>query len=182
MSITKRTLLIVVSLLLIVGVGFSFWDYKNWRHIEKDRYGYGPKEAEKWEEARLLDKLFESQKGRWRLRYPGGWTLEERIGEIKIIEPEGEVVMVIKTRPINKSLPDVADEIGMGASRDREYVKGEQGEGVTILTWDGDNYIEQKAISEKSGKLVEISVVGKKENWKDWTLTVQEMYKSLVIL
>lgn len=183
MSITSKWSLShwVIGSLIVTGVVFTLWDYSRWRHAELDNYGLGPKEKEHWQAARPLDKLYQNLKMGVRLRYPGDWEIKEKGEAVTIAQKNGEVAIKITTQTTNESMTEIANRMAVGATKDREHIKGQDETPIILLTWNRGGEIVQKALAGREKKLVILEVRCKSEDWNKWTLTIMEIYKSLAV-
>lgn len=123
---------IIVALLLATGVVFSIRDYKSWRKEETRNFGQGPGAA-----SVALTEIYQNDEWGVRLKYPGGWSVEE----------------ALTLERTEKNLPDIVDEETAKIGKlDREPDHPDTN--ITVLTWGG----KQMAIT-KSGTTV-VRIVG----------------------
>ncbi|TSC87922.1 MAG: hypothetical protein G01um101416_237 [Microgenomates group bacterium Gr01-1014_16] len=127
---------IIVALLLVVGVGFSVWDYKSWRREEIREYGKGPKINVQSSMFNVqLTEIYQNDELGIRLKYPADWEIEKNLK----IEKSG------------KNLPDLVDEeVARLGKLDRE--PDHVSTNVTVLTKDGN----QTALTKKGDVFIKI--------------------------
>lgn len=70
----KRIAWGLVGCLIVVGVGITLVDYRNWRHLETDRYGKGVETS-----VQLLPvgdlTIYKNDVAGFRIKYPGTWNV-----------------------------------------------------------------------------------------------------------
>jgi len=121
---------IIVALLLAVGLGFSVWDYKNWRKEETKNFGHGPGDA-----SVTLTQIYQNDEWGVRLKYPEGWDMEQ----------------AVTFERTEKNLPDIVDEeIAKNGRPDREPDHPDTD--ITVLTRNG----RQMAITKNGAVVVRI--------------------------
>lgn len=159
-----------IALLLLVGIGYSIWDYKKWRWEETRAFGQGPEESAKSEV--LSAKLIIYQNGvvGVRIKYPEGLQINEgsrfkvqdsikmgfenlvRMGERVEVVNFGDKVRVSVERT-ELGLSDASDrEAGrIELTREWDYINTEK-LSITILTWAEG----QRALAKIGEKLIVI--------------------------
>lgn len=165
-----RDMKYVLAVLIIGGVVFSVWDYKQWRKAETAKYGHGPVASE----AVALTKTYFG-KG-YRLKYPEGWTASKD----KLREATGEVEVGFKAMTTKENLVDIVDREAGGVTRERDNITNENTV-LTVLTWEGADEVRQKGFAKKGEKLVIMEVKLARQLWSKWEKTIREMYRSLVV-
>lgn len=193
--------------LLILGMGFTVWDWRNWREEETGKFGHGYEEQ--LAPAAELDKLYQNEIAGVRVKYPRDWTVSENskfkilnTNQIQILENmvnlgERAVVaewpgfMKLSVERVERGLPDLADaevrklaRAGHGLSKEREYL-GAQETGVTLLTWETldenrEVVVAQRAMAVEKGTLVVMDVEMLRTEWLNWARTFEAVWKSLV--
>lgn len=160
---------IIITLLLLAGIGYSVWDYKKWRWEETRAFGKGPEESAKSEV--LSTKLIIYQNGvvGIRIKYPEGFKINEN-PKFEVLNPKqkfedvvrmGERVEVvnfgdkvkINVERTDLGLSDASDrETGrIELARERDYINTEK-LSITILTWAQG----QRALAKIGEKLIVI--------------------------
>ena len=177
MSIPKKIWLLVISLLLIVGVGFTLWDYKNWRWEETHKFGQGGSATSEFLPAMKLEGVFSNRIRGVRIKYPKSWD----VGEMEFREPFGRAKVAIRVKKDTANLSDIADSLAGGVTAERDYIDA-QGLAITILTWTGDKEVRQVALAKKGDRLVTIEVTCESGAWKIFSKTFEAMYRTLVLL
>lgn len=177
MSIPKKIWLLVIGLLLIAGVGFTLWDYKNWRWEETHKFGQGGQATSEFLPAMKLEGVFSNRIRGVRIKYPKSWD----VGEMEFREPFGRAKVSIKVKKDTANLSDIADSKAFGVTRERDYLDA-NGLAVTILTWDGESQVKQVALAKKGDRLVMIEIICESGAWKIFSKTFEAMYRTLVVL
>ena len=134
----------VIGLLLIAGVGFTLWDYKNWRWEETHKFGQGGQATSEFLPAMKLEGVFSNRIRGVRIKYPKSWD----VGEMEFREPFGRAKVSIKVKKDTANLSDIADSKAFGVTRERDYLDA-NGLAVIILTWDGESQVKQVALAKK---------------------------------
>jgi len=196
-------------ILIVVGVGVTLVDYKKWRWEETRRFGHGYEEQ--LEPAVPLTKVYQNDIAGVRVKYPGEWgaeenskfnlqnsnvivrweeVLEEEKRELVVQWPGGVRLYIENT---DKNLADIADtEVkeleseGASLAGDREYINTDEAS-LVILTWEevpetGNLVVWQRAMAQKKGRLVVLEAEMAKTEWLKWKKTLEEIYRSLVII
>lgn len=177
MSIPKKIWLLVIGLLLIAGVGFTLWDYKNWRWEETHKFGQGGQATSEFLPAMKLEGVFSNRIRGVRIKYPKSWD----VGEMEFREPFGRAKVSIKVKKDTANLSDIADSKAFGVTRERDYLDA-NGLAVIILTWDGESQVKQVALAKKGDRLVMIEIICESGAWKIFSKTFEAMYRTLVVL
>ena len=160
----------IISLLLLMGIGYSVWDYKKWRWEETHAFGKGPEEDSrlKTQDSRLI--IYQNSVVGIRIKYPEGLQISEGSrfkvqGSIKMgfenLVKEGERVEVVSFEDKIKMSVERTD-LGLSDASDREarmieltreldYINTEK-LSITILTWAGG----QRALVKMGEKLMVI--------------------------
>jgi hypothetical protein len=179
----KKALWIIIGTLVIIGVGFTFWDYIQWRHEELDRYGQGWKDLEA--PAMQLEQMYQSKLLGVRLRLPAGWKIED---EGRKIEVEGIMTVTITTS--QEGLTDLVNSevaklkaSGKELAWEREYVTTEKMD-MTVITWQeelpgGRAQLKQRVMGKMRDKLIRLEVAVPEEEWGKYEKTFWEIYKNL---
>lgn len=173
---------LLIGLLLILGIVGTWGEYRNWKKTETQRYGHGWAQTQTIKEPEKLVGPYVNEKLGYRLRYPIGWQMTEDGKKITFTNPANPAInfsFEIQTNP--QSLIDIADREALpGLAREREYLNIES-YNWTILTFEKDNRLIQKALSKRNDQLFVVEASLPKENWNEFTNTFWEIYKSVVI-
>lgn len=191
---------LLLGLLLVIGVGWSVRDYKLWRNAELDKYGHGYGEEIP---PLILGNLYENQFWGVRIRYPGGWIVDEAdefvdlppkkrqadllaIGQRKPVVWLGKNVKLSVER-VKISLVDLANrEEGVIKNKqpemvkEREYINTEE-VNVIYFTWKEGGIMHQRAMTSEGDKMIVVDSDTIESEWKSLEPTFREMYKSLVM-
>ncbi len=173
MSIAKITL----GVLIIGGMVFTVWDYRQWKIEETKNYGQGREANRGVAPARKLGGVYTNRILRFRIKYPRDW--EER--GMTFSEPFGRVKMVVTVVNDPRDLPVIADEAAVGVTQEREYFNTES-VSLVILTWEKADEVEQVALAKRENRLYRIEITCGNGVWKAWSATFGEIYRSLVLL
>ena len=157
---------IAVGLLLVIGVGITVWDYRQWRSAETAKYGQGWGDIDK--PALALTSMYQDEGGGLRMRLPAGWSQE---------------MFKIATRTETRNLTDLVDERGID---ERAYIAGRKID-WTVLTWSeelsGGNANRRQEIWGKIGnKVIVISVVVPEGEWGEVRKTLEEVYRNIEVI
>ncbi|KKU01650.1 MAG: hypothetical protein UY06_C0052G0005 [Candidatus Amesbacteria bacterium GW2011_GWA2_47_70] len=177
MSIPNRPLLLVVGSLLIVGIGFTVWDYKLWRIEETKNYGQGWEENKGVAPAQKLAGVYTNKLLKFRIKYPQDWEAKD----MTFSEPFGRAKITVTVEKDTRDLPIIADEMAGGITRERNYINTESAS-LVILTWAGVKETKQVALAKKEDRLYKIEIICESGIWKAWSATFEEIYRSLVLL
>lgn len=121
---------IIIALLLVVGIGFSIWDYRSWRKEETRNFGQGPGST-----SVALTRIYQNDEWGVRLKYPEGWDIEK----------------TVRFERTEKNLPDIVDEeVARIGKLDHEPDHPDTD--ITVLTWEG----RQMAITKNGTVVVKI--------------------------
>ena len=92
----------VIGVLILLGVGVTVADYRQWRRVETERYGQGW--ADMRQPALELTWMYQNKPAGIRMRLPTGWKVEEdlRFKDEAPTLQEGEVVMVAQIEKMMK--------------------------------------------------------------------------------
>ncbi|HJZ06273.1 hypothetical protein A2634_02380 [Candidatus Amesbacteria bacterium RIFCSPHIGHO2_01_FULL_48_32] len=179
---------VVLAGAIALGVGFSIWDLNQWRHAEMDKYGQGPGGAgdELPVISYQLDRVWQNKEAGVRIRYPGEWPIKEN-SKFEILNPKIQVLVrfeekiKISVEKIEGGFSDRVDEevrnlekVGIKMAREREYVTVETAS-ITILTWEENGQLIQRAMTAKKDWLVIIDGYGAEE-------VLRAMLESLVLI
>lgn len=171
------SILRIAGLLIAVGVIFTVWDYKNWRIEETKNYGHGWAENREVAPAQKLKEVYTNAPLKFRIKYPEGWDA----GEMTFRDPSGRVKMQVRVEKDARDFSAIADEMAEGVTRDRSYINTETAS-LTVLTWEGARETKQVAMAKKNDRLYKITVTCESGVWKFWFATLEEIYRSLVLL
>lgn len=171
-----------IGILLIFGVAGTLGEYRNWKKTETQRYGHGWAQTQTVKESEKLVGPYINEKQNYRLRYPIGWQMTEDGKKITFTNPANPAIKFsfeIQTNP--QSLIDIADRLAKPRlAREREYLNVDS-YNWTILTFEKDNRLTQKALLKRNDQLFVIEATMPKESWNEFTNTFWEVYKTVVI-
>lgn len=173
MSIAKITL----GVLIIGGMIFTVWDYRQWKIEETKNYGQGREESKGMSAARKLGGVYTNRILRFRIKYPQDWEVKG----MTFSEPFGRAKITVTVVKDLRDFPIIADEAAVGVTRDREYTSTDTAS-LSILTWEGASETRQLALAKKEDRLYKIEITCWNGVWKVWSATFGEIYRSLVLL
>lgn len=173
MSIAKLTL----GVLVVGGMVFTVWDYRQWKTEETKNYGHG------WEAnigvapAQKLGGIYTNGVLKFRIKYPQDWEAKG----MTFSEPFGRARVTVTVVKDTRDLPVIADEAAGGVTQDRGYVNTDSAS-LVVLTWEGTGETKQLALAKKENRLYKIEITCESGIWKAWSATFEEIYRSLVLL
>jgi hypothetical protein len=187
---------LVVGVLLVGGIGFTVWDYKNWRYLETSNYGQGNPDEQGILPASSLALPYVSNHGRFRVKYPTGWNIREnpiysqnvkspppvsasRVEIVSFEDVDKRARITIYLEKVNAGLTDLADQEAVDISRDRQYLSSANSN-LTVLTWEKDEMFIQKALVVKDDTLAIIESTSPLSSWKSYVRTFESVYQSWV--
>jgi len=171
--------------LVLAGVMFTFWDYRNYQKIETINYGHGPGEkAVTWK----IDQLYQNEAAKVRIKYP----IELKIINSDIVGFEGEGVKIsLKVKPATGMLKDWEDKEIAGLAKneqmygERSYENTER-VNMTVINlqrFEGDKtYMVSRYLAMKYNRLYTLEFVTELGNWQKNEGNFKEMARSLVLL
>jgi hypothetical protein len=164
-----RSLRIVGVCLLVLGIGFTFWDYREWKVAEMARYGQGWGDVDK--PAQELNSMYQDMGVGVRLRLPSSWNAS---------------MFKISSRTEPRNLTDVVDERALQIKANRAYIAGNKID-WTVLTWNeelpgGNANVRQEIWGKIGNKLIVIGVVEPEGSWGEVRKTLEEIYKNIEMI
>lgn len=184
MSIAKLTL----GALIIGGMIFTVWDYRNWRWEEMHLYGLGKPVEVGYSPAADLGETFTNSVARVRIKYPKDWKirsnpeLEKRgahlsANKIEVLEmASGGVTVAVGVQEVKQDLSVIADKMAVGIVKERDYITSTTA-AWTILTWSD----KQIALAKKDNRLYIVEATFEKSAWKQFSKTFGEIYRQAVL-
>lgn len=175
--------------LLIAGVVFTVWDYKNWRWEETHLYGLGKPVEAGYSPAADLGETFTDLVARVRVKYPKDWKMRSNpelekegaklsVKRIEVVEISlGEVKIAVSVQEVKQDLPVIADKMAVGIVRERDYITSATA-AWTILTWSD----KQIALAKKDNRLYVVEATFEKSAWKQFAKTFEEIYRQVVLI
>ena len=170
MSIAKKTLLLVIGSLLIVGMISTVWDWRQWRIEETKNYGQGREANRDVAPARKLGGVYTNKILRFRIKYPQNWEVKG----LTFSEPFGRIKMVVTVVKDERNFPIIADEAAAGVTQERGYINTESAS-IVILTWEGGDETKQIALAKRDNRLYKIEVTCGNGIWKSWSATSRDL-------
>ncbi len=194
-----RILLLMGMLMVLAGgIVFSIQDWRQWRHIELDKYGQGTGQIA-YPTASPLGRLYSHSLGKFRLKYPQNWTITEnkqftdpktakfplflgqRVQLVSFDSPESTArIIVWEESAQGIDLPNFINHESQGVTKDREFVNTDFAN-MTVLTWENSS-VRQLAISAKGDRILLIEVLSDKDAWIKYAQTFTKVFQSLVWL
>jgi hypothetical protein len=193
-----KIILIGLAIILIGGVAFSIQDWRQWKQIELANYGKGESTIV-YPTASPLGRLYSHSWGKFRIKYPLGWTVTEnklyieskqnkptlnsgeRVELVKFESPDTSAkVTVWMESGLGVDLPAFINREGEGVSRDREFINTDYAN-MTILTYE-KNPVRQMAISSKGDRILIIETNTDSVAWVRYAQTFLSVFRSLVWL
>ncbi|HBC73123.1 hypothetical protein A2379_00030 [Candidatus Amesbacteria bacterium RIFOXYB1_FULL_47_13] len=191
----------VLGILLIAGMVFTVWDYRDWKWEETRKYGHGYEDQ--LAPAVALTRTYQNDLVRVRLKYPEEWEINEISNSAltfeEMVKEGGRVVvaqwpgkMTLSIEKTTRGLPDIADEevrllnkAGVNLSKEREYISTQE-TNMTVLTWEKPNAVRQqeviqRGLAEKKGRLAVAEAKVSQADWLKWGKTFWEIYRSIII-
>lgn len=175
--------------LLIAGVIFTLWDYKNWRREETRLYGLGKPVEVGYSPAADLGETFTNSVAGVRIKYPKDWKIRsnpelEKEGahlsgnKIEVLEmSSGGVTVTVSVQEVKQDLPVIADKMAAGIVKERDYITSATA-AWTILTWSD----KQIALAKKDNRLYVVEATFEKSAWKQFSKTFEEIYRQAVLI
>lgn len=183
MSITSR----VAFLLVVVGVGFTVWDYSVWRRAEYGKFGQGPAQVAP---AQKLASPVQSEWAGVRWSVPVGWNLSlagaaggDRAEVAKMQDGQSKITIFMQNYTgnlIGAAEEEVSRRARVALSREREYLNTEFTHAV-VLTWEEKDDIIQAALLAEKGKLVIVEAVAPTSAWAALEPTFDAVYRSVIL-
>jgi len=191
MSLKTKIVWGVIGVWLVVGVGVSIWDYRNWRQEETKNYGHGPDvEKATWK----LTRIYQNNLAKIRIRYPEGWEVVTAPGDGVVAEfslREQSKKISIEVRKAEGSLTEWENKFlqetdpGERPYGDRQVVNTDRGS-MTILTWQrfagSQTFMRQWGVVKKGELLVVVKFDSGLVDFKIDEVNFREMIISLVLL
>ena len=181
--LTKKWLL--VWGLVLFGIMFTFWDYRNYRKIETENYGHGPgDQLVSWE----VDQLYQDEIRRFRIKYPKELKLDEKNLTFSNNEVSANVSVREKT---NGTLKDWEDkEIASFAKNEQMYgersYENTERTNMTVINFQRFEGDQTKMISvylaKKEDRLYKFIFETDLANWQKNQGNFKLMARTLVLL
>lgn len=156
---------------------FTVWDWRQWKIEETKNYGQGRAESRGVAAARKLGGVYTNRVLRFRIKYPQDWEVKG----LTFSEPFGRVKMVVTIVKDRRNFPEIADEAAVGVTQDRGYINTDSAS-LVVLTWVGADDTKQIALAKKEDRVYKIEITCGNGNWKFWSATFEEIYRSLILL
>lgn len=147
MTIISR---LIIGMLLVVGIGYSIYDFKQWRYEETHAFGQGPSDNLKFEILNFKWMMYQDNLLGIRFKYPENVKIGEQIK--------------FKVENTNENLIDIVDREAkkIAEMAERKYVNTERAS-ITVLTWSGG----QRAMIRNGTDLITIeSTLDEKIFWE----------------
>ena len=173
----KSILRLTVGALIVGGMMFTVWDWREWKIAETKDYGHGWAENREVAPAQKLEGVYTNKLLKFRLKYPSDWKVEG----MTFSEPGGGVKMVVTVEEDARDLPTIADKMAEGVTQARGYINTDSAS-LVILTWGGPRETKQVAIAKKGDRVYKIEVTCESGAWKSWSATLEQIYRSVVLL
>ncbi len=189
LSVQEKRNWVVVAVILIIGVMFTLWDYKQWRHAELDRFGQGW--ADVGQAAREITRMYQGDLAEYRMRIPQEWKILQKESENRGLKIVGEGVEI--TSSVTERAGNLADLVdarvmelkgrGIPLRQEREYINSEK-INLTVLTWQeevagGRAILHQEAWGMTNEKLVVWNAKYASEEWGKWNKTITAIFASI---
>lgn len=177
---TKK-LWLAVGILIIAGVGYTVWDYQQWKHAEFDLYGQGVATPIPFEPSLPLTQVYSPELGPFRIKFPTGWIVvsnPKNPGFVTAKEPSNKAQIKVTVTKSKMTLADNADREADGVTRDRDYV-AVGANTFTILTWERTQTV-QKALAMNGDNLMIIEVTCDASLWPVYAQTFDSVYRGVV--
>ena len=161
---------IIITLLLLAGIGYSVWDYKKWRWEETHAFGKGPNEDSRFkiQDSRLV--IYQNNVVGVRIKYPEGMQVNEdsklkiqdsikkrfeelvKVGErVEVVNFGDKVKMSVERTDLGLSDASDREARVIELTREWDYINTEK-LSITILTGPGG----QRALAKTGEKLLVI--------------------------
>lgn len=165
---------ILMGAVLLIGVGITIADYREWKHLEMDKFGQGWNDLDK--PAMKLTELYNDRENGIRLHLPGEWKVGKEV--------------VINVGQVTGNLPDLTDarvkeleDQGIMLTGHREYISGEKSN-LTVITYEknlagGKARMVQEAWAKRADMLVILKAEVDEDKWVNVKKTYWEIFSSL---
>ena len=183
----KSIAYVIVAALLVFGICFSIWDYRDWWKIERERYGQGPQEGQGLSPAGKLVGPVASSFGKFRLRVPESWDKLESKEVLRFKHPFAQrgvyPTLTAWSEKTQLDLPQATDAEAKKytLTQELDYINTDT-TSIVVLTWTDGELTKQQAMAKKNDRLVKIQTSCLTSEWKIYANTFWEVYRSLVLL
>jgi hypothetical protein len=195
-----------VGVVVVVGMGVSARDYVNWRREETKNYGHGPLMNQA--NAMELGQRYSNGYVGFRMRYPVGWTQEEKLkkpeggleGEVNRYQPTrqtevikvknegGSVEVTVSVDRLRGDVVQVLDQEverleseGIVLDKEREYWHTER-EDWGVVTWTQGEARTKRAYAVDQLRMVMVEVRCEVGVWDEFAKTLDEIIKAVTLI
>ena len=175
---------ILIGGLVLAGVLFTFWDYRNYRKIETENYGHGPgAKIVTWK----IDRLFQNEIAGVRIKYPEELKLDEK----KMIFTGEGVTVSLKVQEEKGSLKDWEDKEIAGLAKNEQMYGERSSENtervnmtvINLQRFEGDKtFMVSRYLAKKNNKLCILEFTTDLADWEKNEGNFKEMARTLVLL
>src|SRR3989344_2202497 len=97
---------LAVGALIVGGMIFTVWDWRQWRIAETKNYGQGWEANKEIAPAQKLDGVYTDKLGKFRIKYPADW----KQSGLTFSGPSGGLKTIVSVVKDIRDLPEIADK------------------------------------------------------------------------
>lgn len=190
----RKIVWLIIGLVGVVGVIFSWRDYRVWHAQEIGKFGQGSVAEEGLAAPKTLALPYSAFIGGFRLKPPVDWTITENLtlknmhpspvlptrslAEIvRFKDPSSTAQVVVYVQHTAADLTGLVNAHAMGTTQDRSYISVGTTP-MTILTWTTPDAVTQKAMLSANDNFIIIEASVNASAWKTWAKTFDAIYQS----